>query len=116
MMVEPNQWQRWQSTPVDLPANSSVEVLFIDDKNQICKLTVKNSEFDWASLRVIAWRVIPAKRRVVGHVYWNWQNRKTWPVAALKPPHPKLGYIRVDFVVQPDGSVRPEYIPFDTML
>jgi hypothetical protein len=96
-----------------------LEVLYIDSRNQICTVTLSADEFRNFQYKTLAWRDITPVNAVpepvlLGTVYWNYVSGKFWPLAARKPPNPRLpNYFRINIWQMPDGSPKFEYILID---
>lgn len=111
------QWQRWNSTDT-YHHTDLVEVLYVDDKNQVCLRKEKTKDIDWNRSHniILAWRPIviqqpkPVKKepQVIMVKYWNYVTRKYWSSDKVIP-NPKLpNYLKLTFTLT-DGKMDVKY-------
>ena len=100
-------WEKYQDQNID----SKCEILFIDNKNQICQGSVAGLPIK--GITVLAYRLLEPKtpapvaedKKFV--CYWNWKKGKFWPFNAKTPPNTKLPYyFRIEIPYNNPNDIR----------
>lgn len=116
-------WSRWnQNDNYDL--YEQVEIIYIDNKNQICLRIENTKDINWSRTQhiIIGWRpVIKTKKLVVLAEkektetkeikivrYWNYVKGKFWPNLTV-PPNKKLPYYLKVTMSLKDGKIDTKY-------
>ena len=116
-------WSRWDKND-DYAQYEQVEVVYIDNKNQICLKKENTADLDWSRTTdiIIGWRPVlktksikvintPAKKEekeIVLVRYWNFMKGKMWPNIKV-PPNPKLPYYLKVTMTLKNGKIDTQY-------
>lgn len=119
-------WSRWNQHD-NYNLFEQIEVIYIDEKNQICLRIENTKDLQWSRTQdiILGWRpliktkklnVINKKNDEIKVVrYWNYMTRKFWPNLKV-PPNPKLPYYFKVTIELKDGKINTKYDLHSTSL